>query len=44
MITAYDDERLELHCKTLGSKRYFRKPLDCDALLDAVENIDVMAA
>jgi FixJ family two-component response regulator len=39
MITAYDDECLEQQCKTLGGKRYFRKPVDCDALLDAVRDI-----
>lgn len=39
MITADDDERLESQCRTLGGKRYFRKPLDCDALLDAVREL-----
>lgn len=39
VITAYDDERTENQCKSLGSKRYFRKPIDCDALLDAVKDV-----
>lgn len=39
VITAYDDERTENQCKSLGSKRYFRKPIDCDALLDAVKDL-----
>lgn len=39
VITADDDEGLANQCKTLGSKRYFKKPIDCDALLDAVRDV-----
>lgn len=39
VITAYDDERTENQCESLGSKRYVRKPIDCDALLDAVKDL-----
>ena len=38
-ITGSDDERLRDQCMLLGSKRYFRKPLDCGALLAAVHEI-----
>lgn len=39
VITAHDDERVETACRALGSKRYFRKPIDCDKLLDAVHEL-----
>ena len=35
VITGNDDVGLREQCAALGSKRYFRKPLDCDALLEA---------
>lgn len=39
VITGSDDECLRHDCIALGAKRYFRKPLDCDALLDAAREI-----
>lgn len=39
VITADDDEALERRCRALGSRSYFHKPIDCDALLEAVRNI-----
>jgi two-component system response regulator FixJ len=39
VITGSEDERLRDQCIALGSRRYFRKPLDCDALLDAAREI-----
>jgi DNA-binding response OmpR family regulator len=39
VITGDDDERLREQCMALGSKRYFRKPLDCDALLEAARDV-----
>jgi len=39
VITGSDDERLRGQCTLLGSKHYFRKPLDNVALLDAVREI-----
>lgn len=39
VITADDDESLERDCKALGSRGYFHKPIDCDALLDAVREV-----
>jgi DNA-binding response OmpR family regulator len=39
VITSNDEERVESQCLALGTKRYFRKPIDCDALLDAVRDI-----
>jgi FixJ family two-component response regulator len=42
VITGNDEVELREQCMALGSKRYFRKPLDCDALLEAVcEVVDV---
>jgi len=38
-ITGSDDDGLRDQCMLLGSKRYFRKPLDCGALLAAVHEI-----
>jgi two-component system, LuxR family, response regulator FixJ len=39
VITGNDDECLRHDCIALGARRYFRKPLDSDALLDAVPEI-----
>ena len=39
VITGSEDERLRDQCIALGSRRYFRKPLDSDALLDAAREI-----
>jgi FixJ family two-component response regulator len=39
VITGSDDEQLREQCMALGSKRYFRKPLDCGALLEAAREI-----
>jgi FixJ family two-component response regulator len=39
VITGSDDELLRDQCIALGSKRYFRKPLDSDALLDAAGRV-----
>jgi FixJ family two-component response regulator len=39
VITADDDERLERQCASLGTRQYFRKPVDGDALLEAVRTI-----
>ena len=35
VITSDDDPRVRDQCIALGAQRYFRKPLDCDALLEA---------
>jgi FixJ family two-component response regulator len=35
VITGNDDLRVRDQCIALGAQRYFRKPLDCDALLEA---------
>ena len=43
VITGSDDERLREQCMLLGSRSYFRKPLDCDALLAAVREIAARA-
>ena len=39
VITGNDEERLREQCTALGARRYFRKPLDCDALLEAARDI-----
>jgi FixJ family two-component response regulator len=39
VITGSDDSRARDRCIALGAKRYFRKPLDCDALLEAAREI-----
>ena len=39
VITGSEDERLRNQCNALGSKRYFRKPLDCDKLLEAAREV-----
>jgi FixJ family two-component response regulator len=39
VITSNDEQRVQDQCLALGTKRYFRKPIDCDALLDAVRDI-----
>jgi FixJ family two-component response regulator len=39
VITGNDEAQLREQCVALGSKRYFRKPLDCDALLEAVHDV-----
>jgi|SRR5688572_2809315 len=44
VITGNDEARLREQCMALGSKRYFRKPLDCDALLEAVREVVVGAS
>jgi FixJ family two-component response regulator len=43
VITGSDDEQLREQCMALGSKRYFRKPLDCDALLEAARAVAARA-
>ena len=35
MITGSDDQCLRDQCMVLGAKRYLRKPVDCDKLLEA---------
>jgi len=42
VITADHQQLVQEECLALGTKGYFRKPIDCDALLDAVR--DVVAA
>lgn len=39
VITGSDDAHLREQCILLGSKSYFRKPLDCGALLGAVREV-----
>jgi FixJ family two-component response regulator len=39
VITGNDDSRVRDRCMSLGAKRYFRKPLDSDALLEAAREI-----
>ena len=39
VITGSDDERLREQCMLLGSKSYFRKPLDSGAVLEAIREI-----
>jgi FixJ family two-component response regulator len=39
VITGNDDPRVRDQCIALGAQRYFRKPLDCDALLEAAGEI-----
>jgi FixJ family two-component response regulator len=39
VITGADDPRVRARCMALGAQRYFRKPLDCDALLEAAREI-----
>ena len=39
VITGTDDDCVRDQCLALGAQRYFRKPLDCDALLAAAEEI-----
>jgi FixJ family two-component response regulator len=39
VITGGDDARMKDQCMALGAKRYFRKPVDCDALLEAVREV-----
>ena len=36
MLTASDDRCLRDQCMALGAKRYFRKPVDCLAVLEAI--------
>jgi FixJ family two-component response regulator len=43
VITGNDDRGLREQCTALGARRYFRKPLDCDALLEAAREILVDA-
>ena len=35
VVTGNDDPCVRDRCLALGAQRYFRKPLDCDALLEA---------
>ena len=44
VITGNDDECLRHDCIALGARQYFRKPLDCDALLEAAREIVGQAA
>ena len=39
VITGNDDECLRDECIALGARRYFRKPLDSDALLEATREL-----
>jgi FixJ family two-component response regulator len=39
VITGNDDPCIRDQCMALGAQRYFRKPLDCDALLEAAGEI-----
>ena len=39
VITGNDDPDFRDQCVALGAQRYFRKPLDCDALLKAAGDI-----
>lgn len=39
VITGTDDPGVRSQCIALGAQRYFRKPLDCDALLAAAAEI-----
>ena len=39
VITGSDDSRMRDRCMALGAKCCFRKPLDCDALLEAAREI-----
>lgn len=39
VITGNDDPSVRDQCIALGAQRYFRKPLDCDALLEAAGKI-----
>ena len=39
VVTGTDDSRVRDRCMALGAKRYLRKPLDCDALLEAAREI-----
>ena len=39
VITGNDDPIVREQCIALGAQRYFRKPLDCDALLEAAGEI-----
>jgi FixJ family two-component response regulator len=43
-ITGSDDEGLRHDCIALGARRFFRKPLDCDALLKAARELAAPAA
>jgi CheY-like chemotaxis protein len=39
VITGNDDSTVRDKCMALGAQRYFRKPLDCDSLLEAASEI-----
>ena len=39
VITRNHDEGLSDECIALGARRYFRKPLDSDALLEAAREL-----
>jgi two-component system response regulator FixJ len=39
VITGNDDPRIRDQCVALGAQRYFRKPLDCESLLEAAGEI-----
>jgi FixJ family two-component response regulator len=39
VITGSDDARMRDRCLALGAKGYFRKPVDGDALLEAVREL-----
>ncbi|HEY3515880.1 MAG TPA: response regulator [Gammaproteobacteria bacterium] len=39
VITGSDDACVRDQCVALGAQRYLRKPLDCDALLEAAREI-----
>ena len=39
VITGNDDEQWRQQSTALGARRYFRKPLDCDALLEAAREL-----
>ena|SRR5688572_8065504 len=39
VITGNDDPCVRDQCVALGAQRYLRKPLDCDALLEAAREI-----
>jgi FixJ family two-component response regulator len=39
VITGNDDPSVRDQCIALGARHYFRKPLDCDSLLEAAAEI-----
>jgi len=39
VITGSDDPSVRDQCIALGARHYFRKPLDCDSLLEAAAEI-----